>query len=570
MTYPTTRPLMIRINGTDRTASIAAEKIVIQDILTDVTNQASFPVKEGGAMGLAGLQTVIISNVAETVRYFGGVITRLTDGERGPFLDYDVDCEDFGWYLDHPEVLIDAEYTGQSDQAIILAFMPTSCPDIEASVTNVDAVLASIDYIRFENETPRKALERLAAMAGAEFYVDYGDAGHPKGHLHYFAAGSNAASFTLSDVVADPPVGPFPYDNLQRIDTVPDVNAVEVVGRNASETRYYATDRDTNQGALSYSWVKGSTRYTFIDAGQDFSDWDVESGDAVYRINVINTDGSEAWAYLGLIVTLVDTEQGNLSYTDEGGNETFTDDNQWFDPWRSDYHIVVTNNDTTETWGYLGVEVSDTEIYVYTDVARTLPGWNGTPPGGKTPSSYEILRDNSVIEIEAYIDLARTIHGWNWNGEYQGMPTATPSSYIIWLAEGDYGYWIKHKLVDNDLITLADLRARGDQYLADVAAGVGYTCTIEEPGLQSGQDVTLVNALRSINASFLIRRVTTRFTTGGYAEYDLELGAQKLRMGDVLVAGRNIWDEEKFLPKASEIIRCIRNMKNCVRRLREF
>jgi len=43
--------------------------------------------------------------------------------------------------------------------------------------------------------------------------------------------------------------------------------------------------------------------------------------------------------------------------------------------------------------------------------------------------------------------------------------------------------------------------------------------------------------------------VTTTFDTGGYAEFDLELGAFIRRFADVLVGGRNIWDEDKFLPK---------------------
>jgi len=162
MAYPTPRPAKIKINDIDRTASIPFDRAAAAAIgggvpvITDplgATKTASFSVKNGGALGLAGLQTVIISNVAETVRYFGGVITALPDTQAGPFLHHNIDCDDFGWYLDHPEALVDAEYTGDSDQTIIQAQMAICCPDIEVA-THVDAVLASIDYIRFENETP--------------------------------------------------------------------------------------------------------------------------------------------------------------------------------------------------------------------------------------------------------------------------------------------------------------------------------------------------------------------------------------------------------------------------------
>ena len=541
--YPTTRPLLIKINDVDRTASIAPETIIIQDILADMTNQASFKAKNGSGMSLTGLQTVVISSLNELTRYFGGVITRLTDQERGPFLDYDVDCEDFGWYLDHPEALIDAEYTGDSDQTIIKAFIATSCPDIEHD-TYVEAVEASIDYIRFENETPRKALERLAALAGAEFYVDYGDVGHPKGHLHYFNAGTNAASFSLSDVVADPPANPYPYDDLKRIDTVPSVNRVTVIGRNSSQVRMYATTQDSEVGGLAY--LTAGADKTFGDNAQDFAAWMLQGATAAYLIIVVNTDGTEAWGYLGEPEDVNDTEQGALSYTTEAGNDTFTDNGQDFNAWASSYRIYVVNSNGTLSWAYLGATtVSNTEVYVWTDLARTVRGWNGADPTGLTPSSYNVMDDNNEIEIRVYKELTLVTSGWNGDSTVG----KTPLSYKIFKSQGDYGYWIDYKLIDNDLITTTQLRNRGDQYLADVAAGVGYTCTIEEPGLQSGQDVTLVNALRSINASFMIRRVTTRFTTGGYAEYDLELGARKRRIGDVLVSNRNIWDEEKFLPK---------------------
>lgn len=95
-------------------------------------------------------------------------------------------------------------------------------------------------------------------------------------------------------------------------------------------------------------------------------------------------------------VTAQDSEQGSLSYTSDSGDETFTDDSQDFQDWdtaapgNAAYEIVVTNDDESTTWGFLGDVVSATEVYVYTDYGLTSNGWNGDDPSGKTPSSYSI------------------------------------------------------------------------------------------------------------------------------------------------------------------------------------
>lgn len=549
MSYPTARAVKIKINDTDRTLLVDVHNMEIEDVLTDQANIATFNVKNAEGIGLAGLQTVVISNVAEDVRYFAGVVTKPTDSGKGPRLHYALVCTDFTWYLDHPEDLYTAKHTNDSDQTIIQAAMAACCPQIDAT-THVAVVKADTGFFESINQNPRQILQSLAALAGAEWYVDYGPGpGSQKAYLHYFASGTNAAPFGLSDVVADPPADPYPYDDLERTDDVPDVNRVKVVGRHSSQTRMYATDQDTNQGNLSYT-TEGADK-TFADDAQDFAAWMEQGGSAAYLIIVTNSDGSESWGYLGAAVDIDDTEQGNLSYTTENSDQTFTDDGQDFTGWASSYRIYVVNSDGTLSWGYLHTKVSNTEIRVTTDVAHTTPGWNGVAVSGKTPSSYNVVDNNNQTEVRVYEELALTTSGWNGDT----ITAKTPSSYKVWKSKGDYDYWINAKLVDNGLLTDAQLRARGDQYLADVAAGVSYTCTIEEPGLVTGMDVTLVNALRSVNASFMVRRVTTRWTSPkGYATFNLELGARRRRMADVIVRERKIWDEEQILPRHPGII----------------
>lgn len=79
----------------------------------------------------------------------------------------------------------------------------------------------------------------------------------------------------------------------------------------------------------------------FQDTGQDFSDWETTSDDAVYRIQVKNTDDSVSWGYIGASST-------------------------------------TTNPDDT--------------IAVYQDQKRERGGWNDTDPSDKTPDKYQVIQ----------------------------------------------------------------------------------------------------------------------------------------------------------------------------------
>jgi hypothetical protein len=94
---------------------------------------------------------------------------------------------------------------------------------------------------------------------------------------------------------------------------------------------------------------------------------------------------------------VVDINQGALSYTTEGGLDTFTDASQDFTDWETAagdaaYRIQVANSNGTVSWAYLGAAVGATEIYIYTDSQMTTNGWNDQNPAGLTPSSYQVIQ----------------------------------------------------------------------------------------------------------------------------------------------------------------------------------
>lgn len=108
---------------------------------------------------------------------------------------------------------------------------------------------------------------------------------------------------------------------------------------------------------------------------------------------------------------ILDSEQGNLSYTTESSDKTFTDDGQDFGDWdvpapNAKYLIMVTNNDESVSWGYLGAEVSATEVKVYQEITLATSGWNGEDPDGNTPVSYDIWEAGKYLYCTMHVTAA--------------------------------------------------------------------------------------------------------------------------------------------------------------------
>ena len=77
-----------------------------------------------------------------------------------------------------------------------------------------------------------------------------------------------------------------PRVNGETVEMVPVPSQAEIL-------EYQPVIEDTNQGAMSY------TGNTFTDAGQDFDDWDGE----IYKLVVLNSDGTYNWGYIGSYAT---------------------------------------------------------------------------------------------------------------------------------------------------------------------------------------------------------------------------------------------------------------------------
>jgi hypothetical protein len=104
-------------------------------------------------------------------------------------------------------------------------------------------------------------------------------------------------------------------------------------------------------------------------------------------LGLYGSAGVSALCYLKQVA--LDTNQGALSYS----TNNFVDDGQVFTTWATSggnaaYIIVITQDDASIRWGYLGATVNATTIKSYTTIQCDTAGFNGASAG--TPSAYEI------------------------------------------------------------------------------------------------------------------------------------------------------------------------------------
>jgi hypothetical protein len=186
------------------------------------------------------------------------------------------------------------------------------------------------------------------------------------------------------------------------------------------------TELDTNQATDpggTYNPVANSFQdYEPLGTQQDFSEWETTVAPAAYFIEVLNTDGTYTWGFMGAAFTT------NLA------------------------------NDS---------------VYVYTDYDLTIPGWNGTDPTSKIVDSYvvftvynykttsECIEEALTNDVPAMStnhlniqDTGQIVGGYRPSIEEGGM---FPGEFIEKMASmsdssnRQWNYWVLHAPYNNSL-----------------------------------------------------------------------------------------------------------------------
>lgn len=180
--------IKVKIDTVDKTSSIQEDTLRIESVITKRIDTCRI-VLEGEHAIVEGASEIVISNVAETIRYFAGYIARIARDVDGLTKLYDCDCQDYTVLAD--SVLVNEVYENKSDAQIINALFTKYLPEVN-STTYVGSGRTH-ERIVFNRVTLRQALDTLSSASGYDWDIDY----YKK--LHYFTKETNLAPFGISD-----------------------------------------------------------------------------------------------------------------------------------------------------------------------------------------------------------------------------------------------------------------------------------------------------------------------------------------------------------------------------------
>ncbi len=186
----------ITIAGTDRTADVIAESVVIEDTINDKQNLCNFSLIDLSGNGTPATDSEVIITLTTGTIIFGGYIlsTRLGSVQQTGVVKIDISCVDYVRLFDRN--LVHKTYESMTDKAIIADIVSTYCPGFGITTTNVVSGV-TIDQISFNYLQPSQCLRRICDLTGRNWYIDYSK------DIHYFPLATSTAPFNITTSSAD-------------------------------------------------------------------------------------------------------------------------------------------------------------------------------------------------------------------------------------------------------------------------------------------------------------------------------------------------------------------------------
>ena len=186
------------INRVDMTDYLIPNSLAIEDVLTKEANTCSFTIDDttGTNKPLVGQEVLIYYRPTESADpelIFGG---RITDVPQDQFTlqkyTYEINCVDYT--QDLRRNLVADTFISMTAGAIIRSIIGDYAKGIGTYYVQDGE---TIEYIAFNYLYPENCITQLAELIGYDWYVDY------EKNLHFFAPGTNAAPYSLTDDVND-------------------------------------------------------------------------------------------------------------------------------------------------------------------------------------------------------------------------------------------------------------------------------------------------------------------------------------------------------------------------------
>lgn len=209
--------LTFTINNTDRTDRIFYPNVTKIDIINQNKDTLRFTVKQpSGSAWKPEVDDEIIVTDGDTRIFGGGIVSVKQKAQVVNYLEYQVECLDYSFYLDRRLVL---ERFRNKTITYIIDFILDKYDTDGFTMSNVSGDI-SIGSISFNRITMSETIQKLADAVGYSWYVDYNK------DIHFFPKNTEPAPFELNDTN-----GKYIWDSLEIDRSISQIrNAVFVEG----------------------------------------------------------------------------------------------------------------------------------------------------------------------------------------------------------------------------------------------------------------------------------------------------------------------------------------------------
>lgn len=181
--------LVVTINSVNKTSAIKWRDFVIERNLTKEPDLCLFSLEYiSGGYKPSVNQNVVVTNGAETL--FAGTIIEVNDRVSGGQTEA-VECVAKDYTFDLDRKLVTTTYKNQTADYIIKDIIDKFCTGF--TYVGVQSGAGTVKDIKFNYETPSKAIQKIADMFDWDWYVGYDK------DVSFFASSSETAPFTLNE-----------------------------------------------------------------------------------------------------------------------------------------------------------------------------------------------------------------------------------------------------------------------------------------------------------------------------------------------------------------------------------
>jgi len=270
--------ITITLGGVDRSSVIEMRSIYKKDEINNKVDSLSFDIIYSASQLFRPVTNVEVIMLDGATRIFGGKVHAISaTSQANNSVLYHVDCMDYSYDLDR--TLVNDEYASMTVDAIIADILTNYTTGF--TDTGVNCTL-NITKVVFDRITVTAAIQKLAALTGYSWYVDYYK------DIHFFATATEVAPFDIIDSNGYCIDGSLDVSNdLSQIRNRVFIKGGEIVGSSRTETfngdavkmSFVLANKFSSVPTVTVGGVGKTVGLDYIDNEADFDCfWDYNQG----------------------------------------------------------------------------------------------------------------------------------------------------------------------------------------------------------------------------------------------------------------------------------------------------